>query len=94
MIHKRIALLEKAKEIIDQTYLSPYWQIYNISVEFIDDIFHAEVLPNRKTLCTLEQVLAFGQERSGFSPYFVFYQSQIDELYRIFQDYLATFSHH
>ena len=91
MLHKRIELFNKAKTIIDSTYLSAYWQVYNVSVELIDDIVHKEILPNHAQLQTIEQVLAFSQERSGYSPYFVFYQSQIEELFQIFQEYLATF---
>jgi hypothetical protein len=90
-LSQRKGLLNRAKAVIDTTCLATYWQLYDVSVSLIDEIVDKEIRPRLQYLTTKDQVLTLGQELSGISPYLIFHQFQIDQLYAIFREYLATF---
>ena len=87
----KLELFHKAQNIIQTTYLQAYWQAYNVTPQWVDDMMKCEIAPHSQGLQSLEQVLAFAQEKTGYSPYFIFNHTQIEELYQIYQKYLSTF---
>jgi hypothetical protein len=91
MMSKKQQLFSQAEAIIASTYLQAYWTAYKVNMEMVDEIILTEIHPNLHDLQTLDDALAFVQQKTGYSPYFIFTQSQITTLYQLFHEYLTTF---